>query len=59
MRGAEERDLMFGRLFGYLALIRSGKLSGDNTNIVKTLDTLIELHQRKAWIREVVSESSF
>jgi hypothetical protein len=57
MRGAEERDLMFGRLFGYLALIRSGKLSGDNTNIVKTLDTLIELHQRKAWIREVVSES--
>ena len=57
MRGAEERDLMFGRLFGYLALIRSGKLSGDNASIVKTLDALIELHQRKAWIREVVSES--
>jgi hypothetical protein len=57
MRGAEERDLMFGRLFGYLALIRSGKLSGDNANIIKTLETLIELHQRKAWIREVISES--
>jgi hypothetical protein len=57
MRGAEERDLMFGRLFGYLALIRSGKLSGDNASISKTLDTLIELHLRKAWIREVISES--
>ena len=57
MRGAEERDLMFGKLFGYLALIRSGKLVGDNDNIVKTLDTLIDLHQRKAWIREVISES--
>ena len=57
MRGAEERDLMFGKLFGYLALIRSGRLAGDCSNIVKALCILVELHQRKAWIREVVSES--
>jgi hypothetical protein len=27
MKGAEQRDAMFGRLFGYLAILRSGRLS--------------------------------
>jgi hypothetical protein len=56
MRGSEERDVMFGRLFGYLALIRSGRLRNDSANSLLSLDRLIGLHKRKAWIREVVSE---
>ena len=48
---------MFGKLFGYLSLIRSGKLENDEENVVLIVDRLLELHNRKGWIREVVSES--
>ena len=57
MRGSEERDVMFGRLFGYLALIHSGRLRQDPTGAMHALDRLIGLHKRKVWIREVVSEA--
>ena len=57
MKGAEERDLMFGKLFGYLSLIRSGKIENDKVNVLLIVDRLLELHNRKGWIREVVSES--
>jgi DNA polymerase phi len=57
MKGSEERDLMFGKLFGYLSLIRSGKLENDEENVVLIVDKLLDLHNRKGWIREVVSES--
>ena len=57
MRGSEERDVMFGRLFGYLALIRSGRLREDQPSALHALDRLVGLHKRKVWIREVVSEA--
>jgi DNA polymerase phi len=57
MKGAEERDLMFGKLFGYLSLIRSGKLLNDEKNVLLIMDQLLDLHNRKGWIREVVCEA--
>ena len=57
MKGAEERDLMFGKLFGYLSLIRCGKIEKDKDNVLLITDRLLELHNRKGWIREVVCES--
>jgi hypothetical protein len=30
MKGSDERDVIFGRLFGFLALIRSGRLRDDS-----------------------------
>ena len=48
---------MFGKLFGYLSVIRSGKLGSDEENITLIMDKLLELHNRKGWIREVVCES--
>lgn len=57
MKGSEERDLMFGKLFGYLSVIRSGKLGSDEENVTLIMDKLLELHNRKGWIREVVCES--
>jgi hypothetical protein len=48
MSGADERDLLFGRLFGYLAIIRSERLSNDldPENNVVLLDALIEMLSR-------------
>jgi hypothetical protein len=57
MKGTEERDIMFGRLFNYLALIRAGRIIEDEPTALYLLDRLIELHKRKGWIREVVSET--
>lgn len=57
MKGAEERDIMFGKLFNYLTLIRAGKIHNDSTTALYIVDRLIELHKRKVWIREVVSET--
>ena len=48
---------MFGKLFGYLALIRTGKLENDEENVVAIFDRLVDLHKRKGWIREVVCET--
>lgn len=47
---------MFGRLFNYLAIIRAGKVN-DSKIALHILDRFIELHKRKGWIREVVSEA--
>jgi DNA polymerase phi len=57
LKGAEERDFMFGKLFGYLSLIRSGKLENDSENVLIIVDKLLELHNRKGWLREVVGEA--
>jgi hypothetical protein len=58
MKGSDERDVMFGRLFGYLAVIRAGALLGKpSTEVLHILDRFIELFKRKAWIREVMAES--
>ena len=59
IRGAEERDLLFGRLFGYIAVTRSGTLgvSAEHDHKTMALEGLMDLHQRKDWIREVVVEA--
>ena len=48
---------MFGKLFCYLAIVRSGKIAKDVTTSVKILDRILELHAKRGWIREVASES--
>eukprot|EP01034_Spumella_vulgaris_P034608 gene34608-42691_t len=48
---------MFGKLFCYLAVIRSGKVAKDVTASLKILDRILELHVKRGWIREVASES--
>jgi hypothetical protein len=61
MKGSEERDLIFGKLFGYLAIIRSCRLLIDDESTQKLtmdiLSRLLELHAKRGWIREVITES--
>ena len=57
LKGAEERDFLFGKLFGYLSLIRSGRLSEDVIQTGCVMDRLLELHARKGWLREVTTEA--
>ena len=57
----EQRDLIFGKLFAYLALIRSGRLAAeikaDPTVATTVAQTLLQLHAKKDWLREVTSEA--
>lgn len=56
MKGQEERDMLFGQLFGYLAVLRSNRVN--NTTVVNDLiDRLLLLHSKKGWIKEVTSEA--
>ncbi len=56
MRGSDERDLLFARLFGMHAVIASNLLFLDGDDSagawVTCVDALLALGQRKAWIRE-------
>ena len=54
IRGAEERDFMFGKLFCYFAIMRSGKIHSNNELSTDVIDRLLDLHKRKGWIREVL-----
>jgi DNA-directed RNA polymerase delta subunit len=56
LKGSEERDLLFGKLFGYLSIVQSGKLQSDKEHAEDIMTRLIELHGKKGWIREVVCE---
>lgn len=53
IRGAEERDFMFGKLFCYLAIMRSGIIRSDQELSSIIFDRLLVLQERKSWIREV------
>lgn len=73
MKGSEERDVIFGKLFGYISIIRSGILfkkdhstshkmaedtkDGTTDLIDKMFDRLLHLYNMKSWIREPVIES--
>ena len=57
IKGSEERDLIFGKLFAYLAIARSGILGKDGSAGVDIFRRLLELHKMRNWIREVVSEA--
>ena len=62
-KGSEERDYLFGRLFGTLAVVRSGILvpskEVDTVELQSVLSgfttDLIELHNHKKWMREPAS----
>ena len=70
MRGAEERDFLFCKLFCYLSMIKSGMAyitqpeldsSATESTITERLNELLtrilDLHQRKGWMREVCTEA--
>lgn len=59
MKGSDERDGLFARLFGLLALIQSGSLfvprqstTDDAQVLADVLDCLTELGGKKGWLRE-------
>lgn len=58
MKGMEQREHMFGRLFGLLALHRSGRLTAqdDQTLAVQVIQELLEMAAWKKWIREACFE---
>uniref|UniRef100_K3WSV6 Uncharacterized protein n=1 Tax=Globisporangium ultimum (strain ATCC 200006 / CBS 805.95 / DAOM BR144) TaxID=431595 RepID=K3WSV6_GLOUD len=59
MKGMEQREHMFGRLFGLLAVQRSGRLSGDaNQDVaVQVIKQLLEMSKWKKWFREACFEA--
>lgn len=58
MKGVEERDMLFARLFGLTVIVDSGVLFGgharvaDQADFDETIDRLVELGKAKAWLRE-------
>lgn len=61
MKPIEQRDLVFGKLFAYLAMIRSGRLASasktDSEIVTIVLQKLLQLHEKKEWLREVATET--
>lgn len=49
--GQEERDYYFGRLFGLQCFVEAKILFADSTRWPKALELLLEMAQKKAWIR--------
>lgn len=49
---------MFGKLFGFAALIRSGVVHDNELAVLELLKRLIDLYQRKAWMQELAIENS-
>ena len=65
MKGSEERDLMFGRLFGLCGLIRSKILCNKNNLhheedlALEIFRKLLELFEKKRWLEELCVEALF
>lgn len=57
MKGMEQREHMFGRLFGLLALHRSGRLAADQRTCVEVVTELLEMAKWKKWLREACYEA--
>lgn len=53
----EERELLFGKLFGLLCVVRSKRLNNDKVLINRVLDSLLVVHSKRNWIREVTSDA--
>ncbi|KAI0103243.1 DNA polymerase phi-domain-containing protein [Nemania sp. FL0031] len=49
--GQEERDYYFGRLFGLQCFVEAKVLFEESTRWPKVLDLLLELAQKKVWVR--------
>lgn len=48
---------MFGKLFGYVALIRAGLVQKSNEETQLLVNKLFDLHQKKNWIQELTIEA--
>ncbi|KAG5192521.1 hypothetical protein JKP88DRAFT_173238 [Tribonema minus] len=61
LKGQEERDACFGRLFGCAAIARSGRLGNSDANAdvaVQLLQAVVELHRMRHWLRQVTVEAA-
>ncbi|GLE04057.1 hypothetical protein PINS_up012968 [Pythium insidiosum] len=58
MKGMEQREHMFGKLFGLLALHRSGRLQGDDALTVEVVRELLAMSAWKKWLREACVEGA-
>ncbi|KAG6611070.1 dna polymerase v [Phytophthora cinnamomi] len=58
MKPMEQREHMFGRLFGLLALHRCGRLSADLPLLVAVVKELLEMAAFKRWFRETCYEAA-
>ncbi|CAI5726385.1 unnamed protein product [Hyaloperonospora brassicae] len=58
MKPMEQREHMFGRLCGLLALHRSGRLKTDLPLLVTVLKELLEMAAFKRWFREACYEAA-
>ena len=56
LKGAEERDFLFSKLFCLISIIRSGKTVSIEAQHMNILERLLELHEQKGWMREVIVE---
>ena len=58
-KGMDERDMMFGKIFCYLSILRAGRIhESTNTNLaLSILDKIIHIHEQRGWIREVTAEA--
>ncbi|WWD05770.1 hypothetical protein V865_003853 [Kwoniella europaea PYCC6329] len=55
MKGSEERDMMFARLFGLTSIIQSNSLysqAATREDFERVVDELVKLGEAKAWMRE-------
>ncbi|WWC68679.1 uncharacterized protein I206_102613 [Kwoniella pini CBS 10737] len=55
MKGSDERDMMFARLFGLTSVIQSNSLfsvTATSNDFAKVVDELVKLGEAKAWMRE-------
>ncbi|KAL3658351.1 hypothetical protein V7S43_016731 [Phytophthora oleae] len=58
MKPMEQREHMFGRLFGLLALHRCGRLSADLPLLVAVVKELLDMAAFKRWFRETCYEAA-
>lgn len=56
VRGADERDMLFGKLFGYIAFLESGRVDDKEELLLQLFEKLVALFDNKIWLREVTSE---
>ena len=58
-RGMDEREMIFGKLFCYLSILRSGRVNEkSNANFAMTiLERILAIHEMRGWIRELTTEA--
>ena len=54
MQGSDAKNVLLGRIFGYAALARAGRLT-NTKDIVRCANALLEILHRKAYLREAAA----